>query len=67
MGMAKIPGAELKMRPWLQDFSLPGMTEYGGAEIRAQIDAAEESGASGWLIWNIDATYVEGAYKLAGQ
>ena len=67
LGMAQIPGAELKMRPWLQDFSLPGMTEYGASEIRAQIDAAEASGASGWMIWNIDATYVEGAYKLEGE
>ena len=67
LGMAKIPGLELKMRPWLQDFSLPGMTEYGAAEIRAQIDASEEAGASGWMIWNIDAMYVEGAYKLEGE
>ena len=65
LGMAKIPGLELKMRPWLQDFSLPGMTDYGAAEIRAQIDATESAGASGWMIWNIDAMYVEGAYKAA--
>ena len=65
MGMAKIPGTELKMRPWLQDFTLPGQTEYGPAEIRAEIDATEDSGASGWMVWNINAVYVADAYQLA--
>src|SRR5690606_13570408 len=63
LGMYKIEGMELKMRPWLQDFTLPGQTKYGPDEIRAEIDAAEDSGVSGWLVWNINATYVEGAYK----
>jgi hypothetical protein len=65
MGMWKIPGSELKMRPWLQDFSLPGQSEYGANEIRAQIDAAEDVGSSGWMVWNVNATYVSGAYKQA--
>ncbi len=63
LGMNKISGLELKMRPWLQDFSLPGQSEYGASDIRAQIDAAEDSGVSGWLVWNIDANYIAGAYK----
>ena len=25
---------------------------YGPAEVRAQIDAAEAMGVSGWLLWN---------------
>lgn len=62
LGMEKIPGAELKIRPWLQDFSLPEMTEYTAYEIRAQIQAAESVGSSGWLMWNVNASYVEGAY-----
>ncbi len=43
-----------KMRPWLQDFTYPleGYSTYGPAEVRAQIDAAESSGVSGWLLWN---------------
>jgi hypothetical protein len=40
MGMRKIPGLEMKMRPWLQDFSLPGMSEYGPNEIR-RLDGLE--------------------------
>jgi hypothetical protein len=67
LGMQRIEGQELKMRPWLQDFSLPGMTDYGPQEIRDEIQAAEDTGSSGWLVWNIDANYVGGAYKRAGE
>jgi hypothetical protein len=51
----KMPGMEEKLRPWLQDFSLGGMKAYGPDEVRAQIDAAEDSGATGWLLWNSGA------------
>ncbi|MBA3450147.1 MAG: hypothetical protein H0T18_02915, partial [Chloroflexia bacterium] len=49
-----VPGTIKKMRPWLQDFTYPleGYAEYGPAEVRAQIDAAEAMGVSGWLLWN---------------
>ena len=49
-----VPGTMKKMRPWLQDFTYPleGYSEYGPAEVRAQIDAAEALGVSGWLLWN---------------
>jgi hypothetical protein len=48
------PGTMRKMRPWLQDFTYPleGYSEYGPAEVRTQIDAAEAQGVSGWLLWN---------------
>lgn len=48
------PGTMKKMRPWLQDFTYPlqGYSEYGPVEVRAQIDAAEALGVSGWLLWN---------------
>jgi len=48
------PGTMKKMRPWLQDFTYPleGYSEYGPNEVRAQIDAAEAMGVSGWLLWN---------------
>ena len=67
LGMAKIPGLELRMRPWLQDFTLPGQMEYGPDEIRAQINAAENVGSSGWMIWNVDADYTEGGFHEAGD
>jgi len=49
-----VPGTMKKMRPWLQDFTYPleGYSEYGPAEVRDQIDAAEAQGVSGWLLWN---------------
>ncbi len=49
-----VPGTMNKMRPWLQDFTYPleGYSSYGPLEVRAQIDAAEAMGVSGWLLWN---------------
>lgn len=43
----------LRFRPWLQafpDYAFGG--RMGGAEIRAQIDAAEAFGSGGWMLWN---------------
>jgi hypothetical protein len=31
------------------------MMPYGPNEVRAQIDAAEASGATGWMLWNSGA------------
>lgn len=47
------PGSKAKFRPWLQDFSygFNGLRDYDADDIRAQIDAAEKFGASGWLLW----------------
>ena len=42
----------LQIRPWLQDFDLVGMSTYGEAEVRAQIQAANEHGTSGWMLWD---------------
>jgi hypothetical protein len=62
LGMAKIPGMELKMRPWLQDFTL-GDRVYGAEEVRAQIDATMKHGSSGWMHWNADSSVTEGALE----
>ncbi|MDQ3673809.1 MAG: putative glycoside hydrolase, partial [Gemmatimonadota bacterium] len=50
---ANVPGSKAKFRPWLQDFSygFNGLRDYEAEDVRAQIDAAEEFGASGWLLW----------------
>jgi hypothetical protein len=42
--------------PWLQDFDT-GDYRYGEDEVRAQIDAAMEAGASGYLLWNPRVRY----------
>ena len=64
-GAPKLPGGAAQLRPWLQDFSLPGLSDYGPAEVRAQIDAAEAAGAGGWMIWNAANVYHEASFAPA--
>jgi hypothetical protein len=60
-GAAKVaPG---KLRPWLQDFTLPGMSAYGAAEVRAQIDAASAAGSGGWMVWDPNNEYHTAAFQ----
>jgi hypothetical protein len=49
-----------KFRPWLQDFDL-GAT-YTAAMIEAQIKAARDAGASGWMLWNARNIYEPARY-----
>lgn len=53
-----------KLRPWLQDFSMGGV-KYGEERVRAQIDAAEKAGSSGWLLWNASNRYTEATLNAA--
>lgn len=58
--------ARRKFRPWLQDFDLGAV--YTAQYIEAQIKAARDAGASGWLLWNArniyePAQYVSGASR----
>lgn len=48
-------GDRVALRPWLQDFG-----GYGAAEVRAQIDAADELGM-GWMLWNASGTFTTDA------
>lgn len=64
-GASKVDGHTHKLRPWLQDFSLPGMTPYTITDVRAQIDAAEAANTGGWLLWNPDNVYAEETFKSA--
>lgn len=50
-----VKGTGAVLVPWIQDFSM-GVT-YGEPEVRAQLEAAEELGTSGWLIWDPRVTY----------
>jgi len=65
-GRDRVDGEVGILRPWLQDFTLPGMTPYGADEVRAQIDATEAAGAGGWMIWDASNDYSEGAFRPAG-
>lgn len=58
----RLAGTGAMGRPWLQDFSLGGVT-YGVAEVKAQIKAAEEQGFSEWILWDPSLKYMEGALR----
>lgn len=60
LSLDKMPGMELKLRPWLQDFSL-GDPPYGPDEVRAQITATEELASGGWMLWNAASDVTEDA------
>jgi hypothetical protein len=48
------------LAPWLQDFSLSGVS-YGDGQVRAQIDAAASLGIDRFLLWDPSVTYSAGA------
>ena len=54
-------GRDVLLVPWVQDFSFS--TQYGIEEVRAQIDAARRSGAKGYMLWNANGLYTDGALK----
>ncbi len=62
---AKVPGMVLKIRPWLQDFTM-GDPPYGVEQVRDQIRATMEGGASGWMLWNPDSEFTAGALAPKG-
>jgi hypothetical protein len=54
-------GRDTLLVPWVQDFSFS--VPYGLDEVRAQIDAARLSGAKGYMLWNAEGVYTEGALE----
>jgi hypothetical protein len=54
-----------RIRPWLQDFNLKVDTSrdifYNVEKVKAQIKAAEDAGASGWLLWSPSNVYTKDA------
>lgn len=51
-----------KTRPWLQDFDIGAV--YTDKLIEAQIKAARDAGASGWILWNARNVYEPAKYTL---
>ncbi len=51
-----------KLRPWLQDFSIRGVT-YTPEMIRAQIQATYDVGLTSWMMWNASNVYTKSAYE----
>ncbi len=60
----QLAGTGAMGRPWLQDFSMRGVN-YGVAEVKAQIKAAEEQGFGEWILWDPSLKYMEGALRPA--
>jgi hypothetical protein len=58
----RIAGTPAKVRPWLQDFD-SSKVKFDPAHVRAEIDAAEQNGAVGWMLWNFGNVYTDGALK----
>ena len=53
--------SQAKIRPWLQDFNLKIDSDrgisYDSQKVMSQIQASEDAGASGWLLWNPSNVY----------
>jgi hypothetical protein len=56
-------GQNTLLVPWVQDFSFS--VPYGIDQVRAQIDAARLSGAKGYMLWNAECVYTDGALAPA--
>jgi hypothetical protein len=50
----------LKLRPWLQDFSM-GTPSYGKKEVEDQIQAVYDVGLTSWMLWDPSNKYAGGA------
>jgi hypothetical protein len=54
-------GYPVVIRPWIQDFGYGSFPPYTAEQVRAQMTAAAERDAGGWMIWNARATFTEAA------
>ena len=64
-GLRRTRISPLRFRPWLQafrDYAFGG-GQFGGDRIRTQIDAAEEVGSDGWMLWNPRNNYIADGLK----
>ena len=55
----------MQVRPWLQDFKDYAFDKriFGPGEVTAQIRAANDAGASGWMLWNPRNDYTAAALR----
>jgi hypothetical protein len=55
-------GHDVLLVPWVQDFSFS--VPYGIEQVRAQIEAARRAGAKGYMLWNAEGRYTDGALSV---
>ena len=61
-GVERASTTPLKLRPWLQDFSIGG-THYTPEMVRAQIKATYDVGLTSWMLWNASNVYTVSALE----
>lgn len=59
---AKMLRSNARLRPWLQDFTLGGVS-YDASRVRGQIEVSEQDHTAGWMLWNFDNVYTTDALK----
>jgi hypothetical protein len=60
----ELRGRDAEIIPWLQDFSIG--REYTLAEVRAQIESARLQDSRGYMLWNAEGLYTDGALTPPG-
>ena len=55
-----VAAVQKKLRPWIQDFDLGAV--YDASKVEAQIKAARDANASGWMLWNARNVYTPADY-----
>ncbi len=54
-------GLAVEIRPWIQDFGYGSFPPYTADQVRAEMQAAADRDAKGWMIWNARADFTEAA------
>ncbi|HEX2765504.1 MAG TPA: putative glycoside hydrolase [Candidatus Limnocylindria bacterium] len=57
----QMEGLPVVIRPWIQDFGYGSFAPYSAAQVQAEMEAAADNGAKGWMIWNARAIFTEAA------
>jgi hypothetical protein len=52
-------GSHVLVVPWVQDFTFT--TPFELEQVQAQVDAARRAGAKGFMLWNAEGVYTDGA------
>ncbi|MFN2483432.1 MAG: putative glycoside hydrolase [Candidatus Limnocylindria bacterium] len=58
---ASADGLPVAIRPWIQDFGYGPFRAYTADDVRAEMQALYDNGVEGWMIWNPQSEFSEGA------
>ena len=54
-------GLPVVIRPWIQDFGYGSFPPYTADQVLAEMQAARDNDARGWMIWNARAIFTQAA------